>query len=139
RVPGRLPRHTGQQTLEYASQPSRVGKHWPASWSASDEVDLDAIAGSGLNVGGTRAGQLDQIDLKQLQRHLPQPNTLDFEDGAYPPGHGVGLFGDVTGTLARGLDLVLAVDCDWSRSSCARASGSTATRCQAQAFASRTI
>jgi hypothetical protein len=73
-------------------------------------VDLDAIAGSGLNVGGTRAGQLDQIDLEQLQRHLPQPNTLDFEDGAYPPGHDVGLFGDVTGNLARGLDLVLAVD-----------------------------
>jgi hypothetical protein len=104
-----LPRHIAKQILEHATQPACVGKHRPGSWSAGTKVDLH-IAGSVLEVGGTRVSQLDQIDLTQLQGYLSQPNALDFKDGRHPPSHDVGLLDDVAGDLARGLGLQLAID-----------------------------
>jgi hypothetical protein len=102
-------RGADEHTVKRSTQSATVGKNRPGSWSAGHEAGLHSVCRV-MEIGGTRACQLDKVDLSQLERQFPEAYALYVKDGPHPLRHDVGLLDYAASDLARGLGFGLAVD-----------------------------
>ena len=73
-------RGADEHTVKRSTQSATVGKNRPGSWSAGHEAGLHSVCRV-MEIGGTRACQLDKVDLSQLKRQFPEAYAVYVKGG----------------------------------------------------------